>query len=265
MIDLHSHILHGFDDGATDIRESLAMAQIYANAGFHTVVATPHFVPGTPWKPSPEIIIAGVNRLNGRLKRENICLEIMPGMEIALDPLIPKLIQERSILPLNGSKFLLIELPFQQVPIGWEKILFELQLAGYHILIAHPERCQHLIRKPHLAEELVSAGMYLQVNWGSLVGKNGQTSRNTAIKFACNGLIHCLAVDSHNKQERNAALVERTLAEVQQLLGDENVNLLCRHNPSKVINGEPLTNMQPVVNHPEDTKRRLWWPWRKRS
>jgi len=264
MIDLHSHILPGFDDGAADISESLVIARKYIEAGFHTVVATPHFVPGTAWKPSPDKIRTAVDTLNKLLEKDGIGLKVIPGMEIALDPAISSLVKQRLLLTLNDSGYLLVELPFQQVPFGWKELLLKLQLQGLHILIAHPERCAHLINNPHIAEELVDAGFYLQVNWGSLAGMNGKASRQTAFKFAAMGLIHCLAVDSHNGQSRNAAVVKNNLESVSHTLGNTNIELLCKNNPEKVLRGDSLEKMQPVEYRSVRTKRVWWRPWAKR-
>jgi protein-tyrosine phosphatase len=89
MIDLHCHILHGVDDGPETAAESLRMARTFERAGYRTVAATPHMVPGTAWMPAVDRINAGVAELNRAIRDQGLDLDVVPGMEIALDPQLP--------------------------------------------------------------------------------------------------------------------------------------------------------------------------------
>ena len=153
MIDLHSHILPGIDDGATDMVQSLEMARIYEDVGFRQVVATPHWMPGTSWVPAPLDIRKKVAALNRAIKGQGIALTVYPGMEISLDVEIPRFLKDQRLQPLAGGAFLLIELPFQWLPVGWEEILFRVLANGYRVLLAHPERCGPLAENTDRFEE----------------------------------------------------------------------------------------------------------------
>jgi protein-tyrosine phosphatase len=124
MIDLHCHILHGLDDGPETAAESMQMARTFERAGYRTVAATPHMVAGTAWMPATDRINARVAELNRAIRDEGLNLEIVPGMEIALDPQIPRLLDEGRLLTLGNASCLLIEPSFQQLPPGWEQIIF---------------------------------------------------------------------------------------------------------------------------------------------
>ena len=137
MIDLHSHILPGLDDGAKNMNQSLEMARIFAQAGYTQVVATPHWIPGTSWVPTPRYIRTLVDELNSEIKKKGINLTVYPGMEIALDPKIPDLLDDGAILTLNRGSYVLIEPPFQRLPQGWEQILFNVSSRNKTVLLAH--------------------------------------------------------------------------------------------------------------------------------
>jgi protein-tyrosine phosphatase len=117
MIDLHCHILPGIDDGPKTLYESLEMARIFEQAGYSHVVATPHAVPGTTWMPEPEEIRKQLAELNQAIVNEGINLKILPGMEIALDPLISELVDKGQVQTLAGTSYILIEPPFQRLPL----------------------------------------------------------------------------------------------------------------------------------------------------
>ena len=126
MIDLHTHILAGLDDGSGSITESINMAHDFITHGYQTVAATPHMVPGTTWMPTTERIKRKVADLNRAIHDEGLSLNVVTGMEIALDPQIPRLIEDEQLLPLDGGSCYLIEPPFQQLPPGWEQPIFSI-------------------------------------------------------------------------------------------------------------------------------------------
>ncbi len=140
MIDLHCHILPGIDDGPKSLDESLEMARIFEQAGYSHVVATPYAVPGTTWMPKPEEIRNRLTVLNEAIAKEGIKLKVLPGMEIALDPHISDLLDQGQVLTIAGTSYVLIEPPFQRLPLGWEQAFFDVLSKGLKVLLAHPER-----------------------------------------------------------------------------------------------------------------------------
>jgi len=258
MIDLHCHILPNIDDGPKSIQQSLEMARIFEQAGYKQVIATPHAVPGTSWMPSPAAIRERVAELNQAIQDESIQLTILPGAEIALDPRVPDLLENGMIQSLADTLYVLIEPPFQRLPLGWEQVFFELTSKGYTPLLAHPERCEQLTDKPELIEDLVSMGIYLQVNRGSFMGHHGGKAKKTAVYLAARGYIHCLATDSHRPDQHLVDSFEQAAAEVEKLVGPENLDLLARENPLRVLRDEPLVSMRSGEVRPEMKRRRRW-------
>lgn len=263
MIDLHCHILAALDDGPQTVAESLKMAWVFDQAGYRVVSATPHMVPGTAWMPTVDRIHATVAGLNQAIKDEKLRLEIVCGMEIALDPQIPDLLDAGRLLPLGNASYLLIEPAFQQLPQGWEQIVFAIQAKGYSILLAHPERCLQLGTDPKLVDQLIASGVYLQASWGSFLGQYGRSVARTARRMVSRNGIHCLATDSHNPRGHTPDRINRAAAELCSLVGEKNLKRLTKDNPLRVLKGEPL---QPMERSGEktDQKNRPWWQFLNR-
>lgn len=267
MLDIHSHILPGIDDGARDIGHSLEMARKYVMSGFTRVIATPHAVPedrGVRFARSIDLHVANLNAI---MKEDHVALTVLPGMEITLSPEIPAMLDKGEVIPLAGGSYVLIELPFQRLPLHWEQILFEVAGRGFKILIAHPERCVQLAQQPILLERLLETGVYLQVNWTSLLGYHGKLVQKTARHLARSGAMHCMATDSHDTRERSALIVRRGAEELAALVGRKNLALLSVENPSRVLNGNPMENLDiSAVPKPANRREKFWGMlgWKKK-
>jgi len=262
MIDLHCHILPGIDDGPKTLAESLEMALIFEQAGYSHVVATPHAVPGTTWMPKPEEIRNLLTELNQAIKKAGIKLKVLPGMEIALDPNISELLDQGQVQPLAGTSYVLIEPPFQRLPLGWDQAVFNVLSRGFSVLLAHPERCAQLSAKPQLCDKLIESGVYFQVNWDSFLGHHGRTTQKMAIYLAGKAYIHCLATDSHDAKSRNAIQVQRTAETIEALMGLRNLQLISRENPIRVLRNEALKSMESQGIQVTVKKKRRWRFWR---
>lgn len=258
MIDLHAHILPGLDDGAADLAQSLALARLYVAAGFNYVVATPHGIVGEMAVGYAQTIRESTEQLNRELRRCALPLQVGPGMEATLDPRLPDLLAKGVVLTLAGKGHLLVETPFGRLPLGWRNLVFDLKAQGTSVLFAHPERCEQFVAQPDLVKELVAAGACLQVNWDSFAGAFGRRSMHLAHWLADNGLIHCLATDSHNPQSRHPGRVNRIAAELKERIGAANLDLICQENPRRALKGQPMQDMD-IAPIAEQAAARKWW------
>lgn len=263
MIDLHNHMLPGLDDGPETLEEALEMAAVYAAAGFSRVAATPHWVVGSAWQPPAEKVLQWVAGLQEALEKHRLSLEVVPGMEVAMTMEISKRIQTGQVLTLNGGKYVLVEPPFQRMPMGWERILFEISAVGYRVLLAHPERCGHLARDPEIIQKMVGTGVGIQVNWKSLLGSYGQTIRETAWSFLEGGLAHVLATDGHRPEDISGETLHGMKRILIERLGEARTRLLVEENPGRVWVGEPLVNLTPIRASGGKKTRRRWFKWRR--
>ncbi len=206
MIDLHTHVLPGIDDGPPTLEGSLELARLAAAAGTRTLVATPH----VSWshRNDAATIATRVAALNERLAAEEVLtaagsvLEVRAGAEIALT-LAPELQDaELHALGLGGGPWLLVEPPFTPVAPNLDALLLELQHRGHRIVLAHPERCPAFQRDPPLLRRLVRAGMLTSITAGSLGGRFGKEARRLALALAHEGLLHNVASDTHDAVNR---------------------------------------------------------------
>lgn len=245
MIDLHSHILPGMDDGAASIEESFQLAQLYVQMGYRKVVATPHARVGELSKKMAWDLITAVLRFNARLHKCGIDLQVLPGMEVELDTGLLRQIKDMTVLTLAHGSYVLVETPFLCLPQGWERVVFELTVNGTKVIFAHPERCAQLAQRPSLAKRLVEAGVHLQVNWDSFLGRHGDDAFNAACYMARQGLIHILATDSHRPGSRDPGMIVDAAEIVRQIMGEKNLEIVSKANPARVLDRQELEEMDP--------------------
>jgi len=219
LIDLHCHILPGIDDGAASLDDSLAIARLALQDGVRRVVATPHWGEGAFTGTGAEIQ-ERVRTLQRELLGRGVGLEILAGAELFLSPEVPARCAEDPLLTLNGSRYLLVELPFRMVPPYAEQILFELQLQGIVPVIAHPERNAEITANPELLRKLVDRGALAQVTAGSLEGAFGSRVRRAAETLVKGRLVQIIASDAHSARGRPPRL-EGAVRRAAQLVGDE--------------------------------------------
>jgi len=182
MIDLHSHILPGIDDGARTLEESIEMARLAVKDGIRLLAATPHHNNGRYSNESYNVKQA-IDHLNKELNRLSIPLKLMPGQEIRINDLFWGEWEAGNLLTLNDSQYMLIELPTQHVPRDLWDIIHEMRIKGIVPIIAHPERNVELANDLDILMELVKAGALGQVTTHSLNGLFGRRIRQVALKM----------------------------------------------------------------------------------
>ncbi|MBZ9687642.1 protein tyrosine phosphatase [Clostridium estertheticum] len=205
MIDFHSHIIHGIDDGAKSLDMSLEMVKISENEGVEYICATPHFIT-EEFEITREKYLEKLDRLVLASKEENFKIKILEGLEIYMHPNLPKLYSEKKIWGINGSKYLLIELPMGQFPMYTEDVFYELMLLGARPILAHPERNFKIMKNHDLVINLIKQGVLMQINTGSLLGDYGKEVKKTSEEFVKKNMVHILGSDGHNITSRKTRL-----------------------------------------------------------
>ena len=253
MIDLHTHVLSGIDDGPETIEGSVELARAAAAAGARMLVATPHV--SWTYPNDPDTIAAGVEELRTRLDAEGIALELRAGAEIAMTRLVDMRNEDLLPLGLGGGDWLLVEPPFSPTVTGLQPLLFELQRQGHGILLAHPERCPAFHREPEMLRELVNEGVITSVTAGSLVGRFGGEVRRFALKMAREKLIHNVTSDTHDTVRRPPGVAEELREAGLGPLED----WLTEEVPAAILGGAEIPP-RPEVELPEiEPARRTWW------
>ncbi|MBM7556932.1 tyrosine-protein phosphatase [Halanaerobacter jeridensis] len=205
MIDLHTHILPGVDDGVDSKEEAAAVARDAVEQGGEKIVATPHYLADSG-KLSVDEIKDRVQELQQYLEQQGIEIEILPGMEIYLTQDLGKKAKEGKLMGLNDSKYLLIELPMNNVPQYTENVLHDLRVLGYQPVIAHPERYREVIKDPNLVYDWVNSGALAQLNGGSLLGMFGSKIKETSEILVEHNLVQLVASDLHSNNKRKECL-----------------------------------------------------------
>lgn len=200
MIDLHSHVLPGIDDGPATVEESIALVRAAEAAGIQTIVATPH----VSWRyPNDATSIdAAFQLLSDRLDADETSVSVLRGAEIAATSVAELKAGELRRLTLGGSRSLLLEPPFTPVITGFDDIARSLMSDGYEIVIAHPERCPAFHHDIEMLKRLVGAGARTSITAGSLSGRFGATVRRLSLRLLDEQLVHNVASDAHDLRGR---------------------------------------------------------------
>lgn len=242
---MHTHILPSLDDGAGNMKVAVSMARIAAGDKIGTLVATPHVIRGV-FESSKEEILAAIGNLNGELLQQEIPVRVMAGAEYYLEPDLPERNRSGQLMTINDTgRYLLVELPAEQVPHYTGQILYELQLQGITPIIAHPERNAGFMRHPEQLGELCSRGIVAQGTAASFTGEFGNSIRKAAVDFLQHGWIHMIASDAHSDRGRPPVLSEAA-AVLKTLLGSDQWSAIMMVNPQQVIQGLPVEQVGPA-------------------
>jgi protein-tyrosine phosphatase len=234
VIDLHSHVLPGIDDGPESIEGSLALARAAVAAGTRTLVATPHVSSRYPNEAAT--IARLVEEVGARLAAEDVGLELKPGAEIAVTRLVEIEPSQLERLGLGGGPWLLVEPPFTSVATGLDSILRDLLRRDHRVVLAHPERCPALRRDPRMLETLVAEGVITSITAGSLSGRFGGEVRRFAIALLEAELVHNVASDAHDHTGRPPSIRAELKGAGAEPLGE----WLTEEVPAAVLAGEAI-------------------------
>jgi len=237
MIDIHSHLLSGLDEGVKTTEECLEICRYLSDNGFNTIVTTPHIISGL-YNNNKNTIIPRLQEVSDLIKQANINIKLLPGAEYYMDFMFYKNLEEpEKLLTLNNkNKYILVELPMAGVPNPGviKDIAFKLRVNNIHPVLAHPERYGIIIDKPERAKEFEQMGFILQMNLGSLNGGYGSQVKRTAEKLLDDGIIYCTALDIHSMEQARAC-VEKGIPALKQIVGEDGVKTLLQDNPAVLV------------------------------
>jgi protein-tyrosine phosphatase len=239
VIDLHCHILPGLDDGAAGLDDSLALAEACVREGIETVAATPHLSPDYPT--APEAVAAGVAEVRAALGRAGIPLALVGGAEISFSSLAALDTEALRRLTLGGADTLLLESPYGAGGPYLEEAVFDLQVRGFRVLLAHPERSPPFQEHPERVAALVDRGALCCVNAGSMRGRFGKRALRTTIELFRRGVVHNVASDAHDLRTRPPGLRSGLAALERELPGlRRQAAWYTRDVPAALLEGGPL-------------------------
>lgn len=257
MIDLHSHILFDVDDGALTLAESLAMAEVAARSGTRVIAATPHSPGSTACRTyDPALFRERIAAINAALADEGLPIEVVAGTEICFTPAIVERLQRGQLLAYGRSRAILLELVAAEIPTTFDTAVFNLQVAGYRVLLAHPERIAEVQREPNRLVPLAQRGVLMQLTADALVGGQGERLRATAETLLTHGLAHVLASDAHGVGPRRPPVLAAARERAAELVGADAANALVQATPAALLYDQPLRLPPP---RPIEPPRSRWW------
>ncbi|SDH27172.1 protein-tyrosine phosphatase [Alteribacillus persepolensis] len=248
MIDLHSHILPAVDDGPATDEDSLALARAAVEKGIHTVAATPHHRNGAFVNRGDEIAVM-VHDFNRMLAAENIPLTVVSGQENRVHSYLAEELQKGDAIPINHSRYVLIEFPSVEVPPYTQQLFFDLQTQGYIPVIVHPERNKTFVEKADVLYHLVKNGALTQVTAHCFSARADKRTKQFAEGLVTRHLAHIIASDAHNTHTRPFNIHEAYRV-LEKDIGIEYVEML-KQNAADIVN-----NKQLRMESPEPLKKR---------
>ncbi|WP_106793718.1 tyrosine-protein phosphatase [Aquimarina sp. Aq78] len=196
-IDIHSHLLPGIDDGVKTIYQSGYILEQFENFGFKKAITTPHIMQDI-WPNSSQAITSNLEKLKNVLPPLGITkIELQASAEYMMDDLFYERIKNNDILPLHKN-YILVEMSTFAPPINLSEILFEIKLAGYIPILAHPERYSFYQDDLKKYDELKESGFLFQVNLLSISGYYGEQIKSFAKKLIDQEYIDFTGTDVHN-------------------------------------------------------------------
>jgi protein-tyrosine phosphatase len=240
LIDLHSHLLPGIDDGAPDLETALEMARIAVADGIAIMACTPHIYPGLYENSGPDILCR-VMLLQAALDEAGISLKLVAGCDAHLTPTMVSELNSGHIPTLAGSRYFLFEPPHHVAPPRLEQSVMATISAGYLPIITHPERLSWIESHYETMKSLARSGAWMQLTAGSITGRFGKRAQYWSERMLDEGLIHLVATDAHNLRNRKPLLADAASA-VAVRLGREAARDMVLVRPRMVLdNADPAT------------------------
>jgi protein-tyrosine phosphatase len=235
MIDLHSHVLPGLDDGAADLDAAVAMARAAREDGVSVLAATPHV--RDDYRTTPEQMEQALAQVRAAVADAGVQVEILPGGEIALDELARLEPDELRRFGLGGNpNVLLLEFPYYGLRLDIAQRLFDLRTSGFTPVLAHPERNPVVWKDTSVVADFVAAGALVQITAASLDGRLGRRARASALELIDLGLAHMVASDAHAPEVRAIGMTAAAEA-----VGDRSLARWLTHEvPRAVLDGRAL-------------------------
>lgn len=240
MIDIHSHILNEIDDGARSLEESITIIKKLEAIGFTHVVATPHYITGSRYLCNNYEKQEKLEKLEELLKKENVSMQLYLGQEIFMDANIISLIKKQEITSINGSHYLLIELPVSRPMHEMMELLFFFRSKNYIPIIAHPERYLYLQENHEMILEFLKMGCLFQGNFSNIIGKYGTHARKLFLYMLKKNYYHFLASDVHHEDDVLFKNMKKIKKEIIKITSLEKWQELTYENPLKVLKDEHI-------------------------
>lgn len=234
IIDVHSHIIPGIDDGSKNMKMTLEMIKNAQKSDVKEIVATPHYLLEYGEATIQEVRNY-VDEINVVLESQSIDVKIYSGQEVYYTERIVDDYIKGNIGTINNSRYMLIEFPMDKFDNDIIDTLYELQVRDIVPVIAHPERYKPIIENSTVINSFIEQGYLFQLNAGSIEGKFGEKVMKTSKLLLENNIYSFVGSDAHNNTNRNIKFEDAVILLNQY----ENFHVF-RENSKKMLNNENL-------------------------
>jgi protein-tyrosine phosphatase len=217
-VDMHSHLLPGIDDGATSLEDSIQLIQHLQEMGYRKFITTPHIF-WDMYKNTPEIILGKLQELRAELRSRQIDVEIEAAAEYYCDEHFEEQIESGSLLTFGGNKkFVLFEISFAEENINLGRAIFNMRLAGYQPILAHPERYEFWHQNLERYQSMIDKDVLLQLNINSLTGQYGPNCQRISERLIEKGMVSFIGTDCHHMGHVQLTHQARQMPALKRLL-----------------------------------------------
>lgn len=238
MIDIHSHILPGVDDGSKNMDMTRQMLRIAWSEGIRGMIATPHHRRGYAHAPAEKLREA-YEAVREEARKMDPSFQVYLGSELFVSHTLEEDLAEGEALSMAGTGYVMVEfLP----PVAYREIkstMQRLRMAGYLPIVAHAERYECLLRDPSLTEDLTDMGCYIQINSASVTGGNGFSAKRYVKKLLKYDLVHFLGSDAHDMDRRSPAM-QKSVDYIAKRYGEGQARRISWENPQKLLQNLPV-------------------------
>lgn len=236
MIDIHSHIIPNVDDGARSVEETFNILKEAQEAGFTDVILTSHFLLNY-YETNVQELIFWKEKLQEVLKKQGTKINLHSGMEIYITNQMEELLENKKILTLANSRYMLIELPLATNVKYFDYVVYYLEAKGIKPIIAHPERYKCVQKDPDIVEEYIEKGCLIQCNYGSIVNLYGREAEKTIKTILKKNQVHFLGSDVHRENGTYLIILD-AIKKIRKIIGENKINEITTINPKKILQNE---------------------------
>ena len=205
MVDIHSHLLPGLDDGVKSIEEAIYSLRIMQDMGYRKAITTPHIMSDS-YPNTPEAILIKLEEVKNAIAKHQLKIELEAAAEYYLDENLLNSISNSKRLLTIGNNYLLFETSFLNKPFFLEEVIFKMNANGYQPILAHPERYGYLQSNLKLVKKLKNMNLLFQLNLLSLTNYYSTEVRNFARELLKMDFIDFVGSDCHNALQANEIL-----------------------------------------------------------
>lgn len=251
MIDIHSHVLYGLDDGPDSMEGTMKIIRSAVNEGITDLIATPH-VHNPHFHVTAEEASKQVVEIMEYIEVEKIPLRVHIGQEVRIHDSIIKNYKAGELLTLANSRYMLLELPSQTVPSYTVKVIEQLTEIGIIPIIAHPERNRAIAEKPERLQRLIRHGAYAQITAGSVSGHFGKGIQDLSLRLIEANCIHTYGSDVHNMETRPLEYA-KGLELLENRKFEDIVGVFLENN-TRILEDKPLIQLEMG-----EVRKKSWW------